>query len=306
MKKALWIPALVLLAAACGRAEPEFDMAAYEAEIMEWRAGRLERLLAPTGFLTQIGLHWLKPGTYSIGSDAANDIVVPATAAARIGEFHVSEEAVRLVVADGVEVLVDDVAVTELDMPADVTGQNVIATHHSLAWSVIDRYGNLAVRIRDFDHPFVKTFGPLPYFDVDPAYRVGGKLAAYDEPRKIRVKTVIEGYDQFPISPGTVSFELGGERYELEPTISGDKLFFVFGDETARDSTYGAGRFMYTEMPDDDGNVVIDFNKSYSAPCAFNDFSTCPVALPRNRLPTRIEAGEKFDQSLHYSGPAGH
>ncbi len=306
MKKVLWIPALVLLAAACGRAEPEFDTVAYETEIMDWRAGRLERLLAPTGYLTQIGLHWLKPGTYSLGSDEANDIVVPSTAATRIGEFEVSEDGIRFQVADGVEVLVDDAPVSELDMPADVTGEYVIASHRSLAWSVIDRYGDLAVRIRDFDHPFVKDFGPLPYFDIDAAYRVTGELARYDEPRKIRVKTVIEGYDQFPVSPGTVSFMLAGERYELEPTISGDKLFFVFADETARDATYGAGRFVYAAMPGDDGMVVIDFNKAYSAPCAFNDFSTCPVALPRNRLPTRIEAGEKFHPSLHYAGPADH
>jgi hypothetical protein len=295
-----------LLLAACGRAGAQLDLVAYEQEIQDWRKGRLERLLAPTGYLTQIGLHWLKPGTYSIGSDAANDIVVPATAAARIGKFHVTEEGIRFTAEDGVEVLVDDVPVAELEMPADVTGQKVIASHRSLAWSVIDRYGNLAVRVRDFDHPFVKTFGPLPYFDIDPAYRVTGKISPYDEPRKITVKTVIEGYDQFPLSPGTVSFELGGERYELEPTISGDKLFFVFGDETARDATYGAGRFVYADMPGEDGEVVIDFNKSYSAPCAFNDFSTCPVASPRNRLPIRIEAGEKFHPSLHYSGPAGH
>lgn len=306
MKKTLWIAVLAIVAAACGRAEPEFDLAAYEQEVLDWRAGRLERLVAPTGFLTQIGLHWLEPGTYSIGSDAGNDIVVPATAAARIGEFQVSEEGVRFTVAEGVEVLVDDVPVAELDMPADVTGEYVIASHRSLAWSIIDRYGNLAVRIRDFEHPFVKNFGPLPYFDIDPAYRVTGELARYDEPRKIRVQTVIEGYDQFPLSPGTVSFELGGERFELEPTTSGDKLFFVFGDETARDATYGAGRFLYTDMPGDDGKVVIDFNKSYSAPCAFNDFSTCPVASPRNRLPVRIEAGEKFESSLHYSGSEAH
>ena len=306
MKKSPWIAVLAIVAAACGQAESEFDQAAYEQEVLDWRAGRLERLLAPTGFLTQIGLHWLKPGTYSIGSAAENDIVVPATAAASIGAFHVSDEGVRFTAAEGVEVLVDDVPVTEIDMPADVTGQNVIASHRSLAWSIIDRYGNLAVRIRDFDHPFVKTFGPLPYFDIDPAFRVTGELARYDEPREIRVKTVIEGYDQFPLSPGTVSFDLGGERYELEPTISGDQLFFVFADETARDATYGAGRFLYADMPGDDGEVVLDFNKAYSAPCAFNDFSTCPVASPRNRLPIRIEAGEKFHPGLHYSGPDEH
>ena len=103
-----------------------------------------------------------------------------------------------------------------------------------------------------------------------------------------------------------VAFEVDGQEFRLEPTISGDKLFFVFGDATNRDETYGAGRFMYSDMPGEDGKVVLDFNKSYSPPCAFNDFSTCPIASPRNRLPVQIRAGEKYDSSLHYSGNTQH
>ena len=69
----------------------------------------------------------------------------------------------------------------------------------------------------------------------------------------------------------------------------------------------GAGRFVYMDDPGvDGGEAILDFNKSYSPPCAFNDFSTCPVASPRNRLAVRIDAGEKFDPSLHYSGGEGH
>lgn len=306
MKKVLWIPILLILAAACGRAEPEIDVAAYEQEVLDWRAGRLERLLAPTGYLTQIGLHWVEPGSYTIGSDPGSDIVVPATAAASVGEFRVEEDGVRFIVSDGVEVLHDEQAVTDILMPADVTGNAVLLAHRSLAWMVIERAGNLAIRIRDFEHPFVENFGPLPYYDIDPAYRVSAKLERYAEPRTIAVNTVIEGFQQFPVAPGLVSFELDGQAYELEPTISGDSLFFVFGDETGRDETYGAGRFVYADTPGEDGELILDFNKSYSAPCAFNDFSTCPVASPRNRLPIRIEAGEKFESSLHYSGSEGH
>lgn len=306
MKKLLWMPLLLILAAACGRAEPEIDLAAYEQEVLEWRAGRLERLVAPTGYLTQIGLHWLEPGSYTMGSDPGCDIVVPATAAASIGELQVSSDGVRFVVSDGVEVLHEEQSVTDIVMPADVSGNAVLLAHRSLAWMVIERGGKLAIRIRDFEHPFVENFGPLPYYDIDPAFRVSAHLDRYAEPRTITVDTVIEGFQQFPVAPGVVSFELDGQQYELEPTISGDSLFFVFGDETGRDETYGAGRFVYADAPGEDGELILDFNKSYSAPCAFNDFSTCPVASPRNRLPIRIEAGEKFESSLHYSGSAGH
>ena len=81
-----------------------------------------------------------------------------------------------------------------------------------------------------------------------------------------------------------------------------DGYFLPFRDATSGGETYGAGRYLYTDGPDANGKVVLDFNQSYSPPCAFNDFSTCPVASPHNRLATRIEAGEKYDPALHYSG----
>lgn len=296
--------ALVCSAAACGRAEPDIDLAAYEADVMEWRAGRLERLLRPTGFLTQIGLHWLEDGSYSLGSDPDSDLRLPASAASKVGDLRVSDGAVRMLVSDGVDVTLDGQPVTDVAMPPDTSGTQVMLVHGSIAWSVIERAGKLAVRIRDFEHPFVETFGPLPYYDIDPALRVSAQLIPYDEPRTVAVNTVIEGFQQFPVAPGVAVFEIDGQQYELEPTLAGESLFFVFGDDTNRDATYGAGRFLYTERPGEDGTLILDFNKSYSPPCAFNDFSTCPVASPRNRLPVRILAGEKFDPKLHYAGEA--
>jgi uncharacterized protein (DUF1684 family) len=38
---------------------------------------------------------------------------------------------------------------------------------------------------------------------------------------------------------------------------------------------------------------VVDFNRAYNPPCAFTEFSTCPMPPPSNRLDLRIEAGEK-------------
>jgi uncharacterized protein len=219
----------------------------------------------------------------------------------------VGADAIWLVVDEGVEVLQDGEPVSEVLMGADTSDNPVTVTHRSLAWGIIERDGPVAIRIRDYEHPFVDTFGPLPYYDIDPAYRVTAELLRYEQPRTVAVDTVIEGFQQFPVSPGIVAFQLDGQRYELEPTIaSNGRLFFVFGDETNRDDTYGAGRFVYADMPGEDGRLVLDFNKSYSPPCAFNDFSTCPIASPRNRLPVRIEAGEKFDPNLHYSGAASH
>ncbi len=279
----------------------DFDVSAHASEVLEWREWRLRQLKKPTGFLTQTGLFWLQPGRYRFGSAPGNDLVFGSNAAPEMGVFEVGDAGVRMLVNPGIEVLADGVSVTDMQIPPDTSGTEVNLIFGSLAWAVIEREGRYAIRLRDFEHPFVETFGPLPYFDIDPALRVEAILRRYEAPKIAEVGTVIEGLGYNPESPGVVEFEIGGETYELEAYASGEQLFYVFGDLTNRDDTYGAGRFLYSTIPGEDGRTVLDFNKAYSPPCAFNDFSTCPVASPRNRLPIRVEAGEKYDPSLHYS-----
>jgi len=305
MKKRLpvWLSVLLssVIFASCSQSGATFDVSVHTQEVLEWRTWRMQRLKHPEGYLNQIGLYWLEPGSYRFGAATTNDIVFGGGAAAEIGVFTVTDQGVSMTVAEGVEVLSDGVPVRDIEIPADTTNEPIMVTHGSLAWTVVERVGRYAVRLRDFEHPFVEAFGPLPYFDIDPALRVSAKLKRYAEPKIANVGTVIEGLGYHPESPGLVEFELDDQVYTLEAYTSGEQLFYVFGDQTNRDATYGAGRFLYSASPGDDGVTVLDFNKAYSPPCAFNDFSTCPVASPRNRLPVRIEAGEKFDPSLHFS-----
>lgn len=302
----LTVLSVALLISCGGQADTAFDEEAYVAEVMEWRAGRLQRLVAPTGYLNQTGLFWLDKGTYSFGSAAENDLVFPGDGAPQIGILDVTEQGIFMTVAAGVDVRNEDQPVDRILIADDRSENPVMIKHGSLAWTVVERDGRFAVRLRDFEHPFVATFGPLPYYDIEPSMRVQATLHRYEEPRIANVGTVIEGLGYHPQTPGVVRFVIDGETYDLEAYESGDKLFFVFGDTTNRDETYGAGRFLYSDVPGDDGVTVMDFNKAYSPPCAFNDFSTCPVASPRNRLPIRVEAGEKYDAALHYSAGAGH
>jgi len=308
MKKRLtvWLSAALLTSnlASCNESGATFDEAAHTREVLDWRQWRIEQLKLPSGYLNQIGLYWTEPGSYSFGSAASNDIVFGGDAAAQIGVFTVDESGVSMTVLMDVDVRSKGEFIEEMSIPADTTGQEVMVTHRALAWTVVERVGRYGIRLRDFEHPFVESFGPLPYFEIDHSLRVKAKLRRYDEPRIANVGTVIDGLGYHPESPGLVEFEIDGESHTLEAYASGERLFHVFGDQTNRDDTYGAGRFLYSTVPGEDGMTVLDFNKSYSPPCAFNDFSTCPVASPRNRLPIRIEAGEKYDPALHYS--AGH
>ena len=49
---------------------------AYRQQIEKSRAARVERLKAPTGWLTLVGLDWLKEGKNTVGSAKDNDIVI--------------------------------------------------------------------------------------------------------------------------------------------------------------------------------------------------------------------------------------
>ena len=69
--------AALLFAASCSRPPTQIDQQAYASEIEQWRAKRLTSLTSESGWLTLIGLFWLKEGRNTFGSDAGNDIVVP-------------------------------------------------------------------------------------------------------------------------------------------------------------------------------------------------------------------------------------
>ena len=272
----VWLaaPLLAVALASCDQSGATFDESAYVKEVLEWRAGRMERLKDPSGYLNQIGLYWLEPGIYSFGSAATNDVVFDGNGAPEIGVFTVTTEGVSMTVLPGVVVQSDGADVEDLEITADTTDHGVTVTHGSLAWTVVERAGRYGIRLRDFEHPFVESFGPLPYFDIAPSLRVEATLHRYAEPKVVSVGTVIEGLGYYPESPGLVEFEIDGQRFEIEAYTSDESLFYVFGDQTNRDATYGAGRFLYSTTPGKDGKTILDFNKSYSPPCAFNDFST--------------------------------
>ncbi len=295
-----------LICVSCGQAEDPLDLAQYESDLLRWRAERIENLKGPGGYLNLAGLFWLSPGTSTIGSESDNDIVFPMAVADFIGELRVSDQGVVLVVAKDVEVRVDDQPVRTVLIADDTTGAAVTVTHASVAWTIIKRDNRFALRLRDFEHPAIAAFPPIEYYPIDPGLRVSAELHRFAEPKVLMVDTVIEGLGWQPESPGYVEFELDNQTFQLEAYASGDELFFVFGDRTSGRETYPAGRFLYAKLPTEGELTLLDFNRAYNPPCAFNDFATCPIAAPQNRLSIRIEAGEKFDSAVHSTPGLNH
>ncbi|HYO72786.1 MAG TPA: DUF1684 domain-containing protein, partial [Archangium sp.] len=133
----------------------------------------------------------------------------------------------------------------------------------------------------------------IPTFPVSAAWRLEGRFEPATTPGKMSVPTVLGTVEEMS-SPGTIVFTVNGQEYRLDPVREPgeDQLFIIFADPTNRAETYGAGRFLYEDLPRD-GKVVLDFNRAYNPPCAFSPYATCPLPPPQNRLKLRVEAGEK-------------
>jgi uncharacterized protein (DUF1684 family) len=265
----------LLLAGALLAAAPD-----HREEIERWRAEREAELKAEDGWLALVGLHWLKPGANSFGSAPDNAIVLPPSVPARAGRLeHRDGKTVAFLASGGERTL----------------GEKDVLRLGTLSMFVIRRGDRYALRVRDTESPTRRAFKGLLWFAVDPAYRVEARFVPHASDTRVAIPNVLGGLTWMK-SPGSVVFELRGKRLSLEPVLETDgarELFFIFKDETANKETYGAGRFLYSELPKD-GALVLDFNKAVSPPCAFTQYATCPLPPKQNVLPVRIEAGERI------------
>jgi uncharacterized protein (DUF1684 family) len=195
--------------------------------------------------------------------------------------------------AEGVSVVIDGTPVTEaiLRNDNDDKGSSRVNINAIRFW-VIKREDKYGVRVIDNEHPALKTFGGRQWFPLDPTFRVEAKFTPHPEVRKLSVINSV-GLTVPMSNPGIVDFTLHGQTFRLEAfEDEPGALWFIYKDQTNGSLTYGTGRFLVATV-DDAGNVDLDFNRSYSPPCAFTPYATCPFAPRENHLPIRIEAGER-------------
>jgi uncharacterized protein (DUF1684 family) len=271
-------------------------MSEYVQEITEWRARRLAGLKKNTGWLTVVGLMPLAQGENRFGSAADNDLVFPEGAPAHAGVITLKGDVATLQVADGVEVIHDSAVVTSADLVPDTEdGTVVLEMNDRFSFYHIVRVGKHYLRLKDKESEVFKKFsGHIPAWPVNVAWRIEARWEVYPEPKEIVISN-IQGYVDTTECLGAAIFEWNGETHVLEPDQwTDDYMFWVFGDLTNEHDTYGGGRYHYSDPPDSNGIVVIDFNKCYNPPCVFTAFATCGLPRPENRLPIRIEAGEKM------------
>lgn len=266
--------ALSAVAAAAAAAARAGD---FGEEWRTWHERRVGALREPFGWLSLVGLHWLEQGPNRIPG-------LPGT-------FVVEGAAVRLAAAPGDGWTLGGKPVAAQALASDATEAPDRLVNGSRAAMVISRGDALALRVWDSESAVRKDFKGVDAFPPDPRWRIEARWEAYPEPRQVEQPTAA-GAPSRELAPGQAVFAVGGREVSLEPTLEGDSLFFVFKDATAPRETYGGGRFLRAKAPSQ-GTVVLDFNRAYNPPCVFTPYATCPLALPRNTLPVRIEAGEK-------------
>ena len=270
----------------------------HEAAVEAWRDKRYAALRREMGWLTLVGLGWLRDGVNRLGTGPDVDVRLPS-GPALVGT--VTLEGGR-VVADGGFRHAGE-AVADLELVDDEDGRPTLLEVESLRLCLIRRGGQLAIRTWDTDASARREFDGVDHWPVDPAWLIEARFEVTPG-RVLRVPDVLGFIEEEP-SPGEVVFTVADAERRLQALSGGDsgELWLVFGDLTNGAETYGGGRFLYTDPPAADGSVSVDFNRAYNPPCVFSPFATCPLPWAANRLETRIEAGERMYHPP--SGPAG-
>jgi hypothetical protein len=267
----------IAFAAAFAVTPAAFAATPYDAEIAAWRQAREAALRADTGWLTVAGLFWLSEGATRFGAARGNEIVLP-DGPNKAGQFIVQQDRVTVQMGG---------AARELR-----PGPSGAVKVGRLSLILLGRPGAYAIRLRDPESAYRRDFRGIESFPVRPEYRVTARFVPGDRTLTLDMS---RGEKEDSRCPGYAVFDLGGRPlrlYALLENPNARTLWFIFRDQTAGKETYPAGRFLDAELPRD-GQVVLDFNKAYNPPCAFSPYLTCPLPPRENRLPVRIEAGEK-------------
>jgi uncharacterized protein (DUF1684 family) len=277
------IPALMMLSlGAADRSD------SYRREVEEWRAKHQSALARDYGWLTVVGLDWLKDGENRVGSDPASEVALPPRSApSRVATITWHAGKAVLHPAHGVPLMLSGKPAAETALREDA---DVLSINH-LQFFLILRGDRAGIRLKDNDSPARKHFQGLSWYPVDPSWRIEAKFTAWPTPHTLTFHNTI-GQEEHEPSPGYVTFQKDGREFQLEPMLDDGELFFVIRDQTSGKTTYGASRFLYTEQAKN-GVVVLDFNKAQNPPCAFTAYATCPLPSPQNRMALAITAGEK-------------
>lgn len=266
-------------------------------ELEDWKVKRIDALFGENGYLNLAGLFSIQSGSYSIGSSTKNDFIFPSEFPSEFAKVNIQDSIISFEYT--VDVTYND-SIQIRNLTFNIY-ESVVFSWKSFQWFIHNDPGVMAIRLRNFNHPMLKNRLAIKCFPPSEHMVIKGRFIKYNTP-KIRQSINIIGSKFEEHIPGIINFQIKNKNFSLEPTISSSgKFFIVFGDQTTGKETYGGGRFLYVNPPDEYGNVILNFNKAYNPPCVFSSFTTCPLPTPANLLNVQINAGEKMYEGKSYS-----
>ena len=276
-------------------AAPAWADPAYVKSVEEWRARADQSLRKDNGWLTLAGRYVMKPGVNTFGTGEKNDIVFPpGLGPERMGTVTIEPGRVLVKLEPGLTMEKDGVSMTDKVMSTSLETRDWVSLGRA-AFHVIERDGRYVLRLADNESKVRGGFGGRVWYGIDESYRVPAKFVPYKPARKIAIVNVLDEVADEP-APGYVEFKLKGRTYKLDAVGDDDEgLFIILRDDTAGDTTYKPGRFLFVEKKPGPGEkFMLDLNRVYNPPCAFSEFTTCPLPPRQNILKVRIDAGEKY------------
>lgn len=266
----------------------------YEQRLAQWHLERENSLRRENGWLALAGLFWLEQGENTLGSAPHNQVLLPPRLPASVGSIQLRDKETHLKVEPGIQLMLNGEPVSEALLISDIGIKPGFMTLDGVRMVVIDRSVGLGIRLWDNLRPERREYPPRRWFPTNELLVFPARYERYAEPRKVLLPDVFGDLVETSMQ-GRVIFEQSGQTHTLEAAESENgHLEIHFQDLTNRKNTYPSGRYYYSPDPVEDGKLTLDFNYSYSPPCAFTPFATCAFAPAENHLPFSVEAGEIY------------
>ena len=261
------------------------DLQTERTNVEQWRSERVADLTSETGWLTLVGLYWLSPGENTIGRAPSNTLVLDhPNLATTAGTFVLSGDKITFTAKAGSGITHAGEPVTTIEMVSDAKESPTVISSGTLRFFIIERAGKFAVRVRDVASVRRREFRGLEYFPISSDWVFEARFEPYEPVHHIKIVNVL-GMEDDMVSPGAVVLTRNGQEIRLDAVLDGASatdLFIMFADGTSGHDTYGAGRFLHAPFATE-GKTVVDFNKAYNPPCAFNTFGP-PARCRRIRI----------------------
>lgn len=202
------------------------------------------------------------------------------------------EGRVRLKATTADELLLDFAPVDgTVDLRPDLDPAPQVLTYADLRLVPIVREGSVALRVYDPESAAHRAFDGIDRYGHNPALVVPARYTPYPAERRETVRNA-DGAQRGLTLSGEVRFELAGQAHTFAASEEGGGIGVIFHDPTNGAGSFGFRRLLLP-APAADGATLIDFNRTFLPPCAFNEHSLCPLPPAGNRLDVAVEAGER-------------